>query len=88
MLLRTSDTDPANARLEIPFKARVLHGRLGYEAANTTFEANTPFTPILRTIQLVNHFQVPKGSMFTNLCNALSTWVPVREYQIPKKRSY
>eukprot|EP01088_Endostelium_zonatum_P018590 TRINITY_DN601_c0_g1_i2.p1 TRINITY_DN601_c0_g1~~TRINITY_DN601_c0_g1_i2.p1 ORF type:complete len:1977 (-),score=611.23 TRINITY_DN601_c0_g1_i2:44-5974(-) len=37
LLLRTNDTNPANARMEVPYSARIIHGSLGYLPHNTTF---------------------------------------------------
>ncbi|KAK3278976.1 hypothetical protein CYMTET_13119 [Cymbomonas tetramitiformis] len=60
LLLRTNDTTVMNGRVEIPFKARVLHGSLGFPTANTTFEARgPPFTPVVQHLRLTNYFSVP-----------------------------
>ena len=48
---------PGN-RVELPYKARVLHGSLRYRAENSTFEARKGRS-VLREIVLTNHFPVP-----------------------------
>ncbi|KAL6067249.1 hypothetical protein QOT17_009046 [Balamuthia mandrillaris] len=60
LLLRTNDTNPANARMEIPYKARVLHGSLGYHPLNTTFSVGKPpFEPVVQSLVFTNKFSVP-----------------------------
>jgi len=60
LLLRSNDSDPSNSRMEIPYKARVLHGSLGYLPLNTTFSVGTPpFKPIIQSLVFTNKFSVP-----------------------------
>lgn len=72
LLLRTNDTNPAFARIEVPYRVRVLAGYLSYSTAQTTFASfDSKLTqsgemikvdklePVTQEILLTNKFSVP-----------------------------
>eukprot|EP00741_Cyanophora_paradoxa_P023033 tig00021534_g22243.t1 len=61
LLIRTNATDPANARLEVPYKSRVLHGTVGYSFLNSTFRIQglPPFKPQVHQLAVTNKFSTP-----------------------------
>lgn len=72
LLLRTNDTNPSFARIEIPYRVRVLAGYLSYSTAQTTFASfDSKITqsgemikidklePVTQEILLTNKFSVP-----------------------------
>ena len=42
LMVRTNDTAPENKVLEVPYQATVVHGRLAFNEANTTFAVTLP----------------------------------------------
>eukprot|EP00656_Telonema_subtile_P051304 TRINITY_DN6866_c0_g1_i4.p1 TRINITY_DN6866_c0_g1~~TRINITY_DN6866_c0_g1_i4.p1 ORF type:complete len:1313 (+),score=349.16 TRINITY_DN6866_c0_g1_i4:205-4143(+) len=57
LLVRLNNTNLANSRVEIPYRARVLHGSLGYSQANTTFPVGPyPFEPVTKELYITNKF--------------------------------
>jgi hypothetical protein len=59
LLLRTHDSNPVNARMEIPYRVRVLQGGLGYQPSNTTFPATIRGTNTTRDLVLTSKFNIP-----------------------------
>ena len=72
LLLRTNDTNPVFARIEVPYRVRVLAGYLSYSTAQTTFASfDSKLTqsgemikvdklePVTQEILLTNKFSVP-----------------------------
>ena len=75
LMVRTNDTALENKVLEVPYQATVVHGRLAYNEANTTFAVILPrnisalskgtaeergaVTVVERELRLTNEFAVP-----------------------------
>ena len=60
LLIRTNNSNEA---MEVPYRARVLHGKLGYKLEETAFlspdRGKRPFEMVSHTMNLVNNFPVP-----------------------------
>jgi hypothetical protein len=59
LLLRTNDSNPVNARIEIPYKWRAFAGTIGFQQGSVTFAATSGAKPLKQDIVLVNRFSVP-----------------------------
>mmetsp|Transcript_10404 Transcript_10404/g.43048 ORF Transcript_10404/g.43048 Transcript_10404/m.43048 type:complete len:838 (-) Transcript_10404:1-2514(-) len=54
--IRTNATTPSGARMEVPYRAHVIHGSLLSNPRAVTFRASSGSAPVRRSIPLVNTF--------------------------------
>lgn len=60
IIIRTNDSAAINGRHEIPYRARIVHGSLGFQMSNTTFfVGHPPFVPAKQLLTLSNRFPIP-----------------------------
>ena len=59
-IIRTSEDTPANSRVEVPYRAKVVYGQLEYRASDFQFRLSSEVEQVLhRQLRLTNKFRMP-----------------------------